>query len=107
MKLHLLVEAVVFPGCKRTTVAVCKHAHQTINVPRDFIVRPQIVLLLDIALAVGAATALPPPAISNARANYNALSHAASLHPLIVGKVEAMARSAAQTLASHGTEAIL
>ena len=93
------MEAVVFSGCKRTTVAVYKHARWTANVLQGFIVRPRTALLLDIALVVGAATALPPPAMSNANWNCNALSHAAYLHPLTAGKVEAMAWTAAQPLA--------
>ena len=101
------MEAVVLLGCKRTTVAVCKHAQRTPNVLQGSIVRPQTALLLDIALVVGAATALPLPAISNAKVNCNALSHAAYLHPLIVGKVEAMAWTAAQPLAFPWVEALL
>lgn len=101
------MEAVAFSGCRHTTVAVYKHAQWTANVLQGSIVHLQTALLLDIALVVGAATALPLQEMSNAKWSCNALSHAACLHPLIAGKEEAMAWTAAQLLAFHGVEPLL
>lgn len=106
MKFHLPVEAVAFSGSKRTTVAVYKHAQWTANVLQGSIVRPHPARLLGIALAVGAAAAVPLQATSSASLNYIARSHAAYLHPLIVGKVEAMAWTAAPPLAFRWMEAV-